>query len=182
EDVDAKARDPGNRDREVALHLLGELGALRLVHQRVGEDARHFGVELLLRQRLHRALRLHARRKLGGDEEVGSAGLAHRRQQLVHVGAGLIFGERSCRHGAQDTKRRRRSGLRTRRQWNASAELGRTIRGVPCRGWQKTTTAAFSRWTVARAPRARPERYPRCSAPDPAWWGFPASARSMRRS
>ena len=50
-------------------------------------------------QRLHRALRLHARREVGGDEEIGAAGLAHRRQQLVHVGARLFFGE-GCRHGA----------------------------------------------------------------------------------
>ena len=31
--------------------------------------------------------------KSAGDEQVRAAGLAHRRQQLVHVGAGLFFGE-----------------------------------------------------------------------------------------
>jgi hypothetical protein len=38
--------------------------------------------------------------------------------------------------------------------WNASAQLDRTVRGKPDRDWQKTTAAAFSCWTVARALRA----------------------------
>jgi hypothetical protein len=37
---------------------------------------------------------------------------------------------------------------------NASAELDRTLRGAARGGWQKTTAAAFSRWTVARTLRA----------------------------
>jgi hypothetical protein len=36
----------------------------------------------------------------------------------------------------------------------ASAELDRTANATPNRDRQKTTAAAFSRWTVARAPRA----------------------------
>ena len=51
------------------------------------------GRQLLLRQRLHAAVRLHARREIAGDEEVGAASLAHRAEQLVHVGAGLFFGQ-----------------------------------------------------------------------------------------
>ena len=43
EDVHAKARHTREGDREIALQLFGEFLALTLVHERVGELARHLG-------------------------------------------------------------------------------------------------------------------------------------------
>ena len=47
--------------------------------------------QLLLRQRRHRAVRLHAGREIVRDEQVRTTGLGHCREQIVHVLAGLRF-------------------------------------------------------------------------------------------
>ena len=106
EDVDAKARDAReSRSRSCTPSPWRTPARWRLVHQRSGASIRvTSGLSFCVRQRLHRALRLHARREVGGDEQVGAAGLAHGRQQLVHVGAGLFFGE-GGRHGAPSRQR-----------------------------------------------------------------------------
>ena len=58
--IDAKSRQALDRNREVAFHLLGELGALLLVHQRVRQHAGHRVGQLLRNERLHLDMGLHA--------------------------------------------------------------------------------------------------------------------------
>jgi hypothetical protein len=66
----------------------------------------------------------------------------------------LFFGERWCRHGAPGDKEKASVRSANATPLIASAELDRTVSGTPNRDRQKTTAAAFGRWTVARTPRA----------------------------
>ena len=106
--VDPKARQPRHGDREIAFHLALEFLALAGVHQRVSELAADVGAELLLGERLHLAVGLHAGREIRRDEQVRAPGLHHRREQSVHVAAGLVFGE--CGHGRGVPIKRARRG------------------------------------------------------------------------
>ena len=93
-DIDAKARDAGHGDREIALHLALELVALAFVHHRVGERAGHLGDS---------ACWSVSGFMLPFDFMLGGKSLAMKRseppawliavEQLVHVGAGLFFGQ-----------------------------------------------------------------------------------------
>jgi hypothetical protein len=94
EHVDAEPAHPGQSEGEIALHVALELLALTLVHQRPRELGGHLAAELLLRQRPHPAVRLHRGGVVVRDEKIRTPGLRHRRQQLVHVAARLIFRER----------------------------------------------------------------------------------------
>ncbi len=93
EHIDPEARDTGQRDREVALQLPGELLALAGIHQGIRQVARDIARELLIRHGLHPAAQLHARWEILRDEQVRSACLAHGGEQLVDIALRLLFGE-----------------------------------------------------------------------------------------
>ena len=93
--------EPGASERTPDIYLVdadnaaafGEFRALHLVHQRVGQLARDLAGELLRGHRLDLALRLHARRIVAGNEQVGAARLAHRGKQLDKIVVRLLIGK-----------------------------------------------------------------------------------------
>ena len=91
----------GHRLHQRRGHALRIARHRRARARRVGDDAggdggdvrlaRHLAGELRLRQRLHRPVRLHARRKVVRDEEVRPSLLAHGSKELVHVRSRLFL-------------------------------------------------------------------------------------------
>ena len=72
-----KRATPGSEIAKLHFQILGELLALALIHERIGEIARDLARQLLVGQRLHVALHLHARRKILGHEQVRATRAAH---------------------------------------------------------------------------------------------------------
>jgi hypothetical protein len=62
--IDTKTRQAGNGDGEIAFHILGEFRTLLLIHQRMREYFCDITRQLLRGEGLHRAVRLHTRRKI----------------------------------------------------------------------------------------------------------------------
>ncbi|MCY1531400.1 hypothetical protein D9M68_666240 [compost metagenome] len=91
EDVDAEAADVRQRDRQVHLQFLVELGALLGIHDRVGDPRHVTGLERLVAERPEQAVELGAGRRAGGQVKVGTilAGQDFQHRREVH-GASAI--------------------------------------------------------------------------------------------
>jgi len=85
-----EAADAGRADREIALARRLELGCLAVVHDRPHQFSGVLGRQRLIGHRRHPAVDLEGRRKLGGQEKIGSLLAQQQLEQVVDETGGLV--------------------------------------------------------------------------------------------